>query len=439
MLDSLGPVVFVILLFSALILFPLQNSYESYDVSVTEDDHMPKIGFYTVGDPITVTLNFTNHSNETRILNIIEEFGPPNNLTGPYPTQKINYTTQINGNSNTTFSNTFQAADPQLFVLGVWVNAWDNYTFHGENHSNYSNEVYYYIHPSSDRDIRLLAESTKESADAVTQQGNFLILTAIATSILAAATFVLVIFARRSTKLMDQSIQVQKTAEDVKSAKQARHSHFNRIKNRCILPLLEGIRNVERLFYVDEMTRYDKQQLLRQEQEGGTDIAYLKLWVSITNNAYGIDQPFERLLYVDLKNHYPELKDKFDTVQKFLDDNYPVYYKKRIELIFKLFAALEKSNTGKEDQSKISVAVTVGLLTILDYDKMNWPNLFRVSSNDGTLELIKDIIKQKEISELGNLMKEITAKSLSMLSDLRDSLDKLVKFEGELKGDCGYL
>lgn len=209
--------VFVAFVISMLILLPLHNSFGIYDMEVKEDDHVPKIGFYTVGDPVTITLNVTNHSTDTRILQITEEFGPPNNLTGPYPAQKFsNYIYPMNGNSTMTIPNTFQAVEPGSFVLGVWVNAWENYTLRGNNHSNYSKEIYTYIHPSSDRDIRVLAESMRNSSviaqnnlNESKQQGNWLLVSAEATAALAIGTFVLAGLGIRQDRLVNRNIRNQ--------------------------------------------------------------------------------------------------------------------------------------------------------------------------------------------------------------------------------------
>jgi hypothetical protein len=55
------------------------------------------------------------------------------------------------------------------------------------------------------------------------------------------------------------------------------------------------------------------------------------------------------------------------------------------------------------------------------------------------LPVIKEIINKPEITELTNPLKEISQKSISLLSDLRNSLSQIIRHEGELKGKCKYL
>lgn len=154
-----------------LILLPLQNSYEINKVDVQEDDHMPKIGFYTVGDNVTVTLNFTNNSNQTRYLKIHESFGPYQNINGPYPAQQWpdDYS-EVNGNSSIVISHTFVAIVPELWSLYVTADGFDNYTHLGLADPDYTKSANYYIHPSSDRDMRILADSMYNSS--ITSENN---------------------------------------------------------------------------------------------------------------------------------------------------------------------------------------------------------------------------------------------------------------------------
>jgi hypothetical protein len=229
-------------------------------------------------------------------------------------------------------------------------------------------------------------------------------------------------------------------SEEIKSTKRARQIHFDKIKQNCLEPLVIGINNVENQFHIDESTRYNKQSVLDLKNDRElNEVLDVKLYVSITNHAYG-SYTLDTVLYNDLNNHYPELKKQIETVQKFLDDNYPSYNKKQTELVLRLFDKLEKPiNAQENEQNKISMAVTTALLCIFKDDKKYWPNLYNVASKNGTLPTIKEIINQSEITELGNPLKEISAKSRSLLSDLRNSVNQIIRYEGELQGKCNYL
>lgn len=202
---------------AVLILFPLQNSYEIGTIDVKENDHMPKIGFYTVGDNVTIALNFTNHSNETRYLKIVESFGPYSNPNGPYPAQHWqDISSTVNGNSTITISHTFVAIDPEVWELIVDADGFNSYNLTGVADPYYSNQYDTYVHPSSDRDIRVLAESMHNSSVAagnnlneVKQQGNYILLSAAATAALAVATVALAISGFRQTQLMNRNVRDQ--------------------------------------------------------------------------------------------------------------------------------------------------------------------------------------------------------------------------------------
>ena len=204
---------------SMLILLPLQNSYEINKVDVQEDDHMPKIGFYTVGDNVTVTLNFTNHSNHTIYLKVNESFGPYQNINGPYPAQQWpdDYS-EVNGNSSTVISHTFVAIDPELWSLYVIADGFDNYARLGLADPSYIKSTNYYIHPSSDRDIRTLADSMYNSSitsennlNEVKDQNSTLQQTLIISSIIGIMTVIALYLtwssSRKSTKQLESQVQ----------------------------------------------------------------------------------------------------------------------------------------------------------------------------------------------------------------------------------------
>lgn len=159
------------MLLSMLIISPLHVAHGTGMVNVSENDHIPKIGFYTVGDNVTVTLNFTNHSNERKYLKIIESFGPYSNPNGPFPAQHWqDISSTVDADSSTVVSHTFVAIDPEVWELIVDADGFKNYNHTGIADPSYSNQFNTYVHPSSDRDIRVLAQSMQNSS--ITAENN---------------------------------------------------------------------------------------------------------------------------------------------------------------------------------------------------------------------------------------------------------------------------
>ena len=231
-------------------------------------------------------------------------------------------------------------------------------------------------------------------------------------------------------------------SEKIKTTSQARQTHFDKIKKNCLELLVNGVDNIITHFRIDEFGLYGKQSLLSLKNDRElNETLDVRLWISITTQAYGNEMvSLDHMLYNDLDNHYPEIKTKIETVQKYLDENYPAYYEKFNDLVLKLFDVLEDSIKIQEnEQNKINMAVTVALFNIFDYDIKRWPNLYHVTSKNGTLSTIREIIHQSEISELGRQLKEVSEKSTLLLSDLRNSLSQIIRYEGELKGQCTYL
>lgn len=233
-------------------------------------------------------------------------------------------------------------------------------------------------------------------------------------------------------------------SEKIKKTSQARQIHFDKIKKNCLELLVNGVDNVTSHFRIDESTLYGKQSLLDlmndRELKETMDV---KLWVSIINSSssYGNEIIFlDNVLYNDLDNHYPEIKKQIGIVQKYIDESYPIYHEKFNVLVLKLFDELERSiSVQQNEQNKISMAVAVALNCIFHDDIKSWPSLYNVSSKNGTLPVIKEIINKPEITELTKPLKEISKKSLSLLSDLRNSLNQIIRYEGELKGKCEFL
>jgi hypothetical protein len=166
----------------------------------------------------------------------------------------------------------------------------------------------------------------------------------------------------------------------------------------------------------------------------------LKSWTNLANRStFGGSHPFEKLLYDDLSNHYPEIKQKIDSVQQYLDEKFPIYHQTRIDLVLKLFEILENTNGINQFTEMLEKNVTAALFYILDYDRTEWPSLYNIVSSTGMLDKIKKAVNQDDVGKLGNSLGDITKKSLSLLVDLSHSIDTILKYEGDLKGNCDYL
>ncbi len=231
-------------------------------------------------------------------------------------------------------------------------------------------------------------------------------------------------------------------AERNKKINERRNSHFNKIKDDCLKPVIGSIDNLLWDHFTISENPYNYEGILQHKEFLSKGITDIKLWYSLIGHASTGDHALNQLLYDDLQIHFSKLKESIDDAQKFLNEKCHDYEMKRIELVIKLFVMLgpKIKSMSEQNQAKIERAVSVALLCIFDYDKSFWPNYYIAASSDGTLKIVQEAIdNNEEIKNLGNEVKEIHDKSKSKLLQLRSELGKLIEYEGELKGKCSYI
>lgn len=201
---------------SMTILFPLQKSYEicttanpDFNPNPNLHEHIstPKIGFFTVGDDVPVTFTITNNFTQVKYLKVSEVFRPYQN-SDKSNVEPYDNNTVIDGGSTVSFHHSFTAMFPDLWILEVTAEGFDNSTFQGTVNPCYQNFTKFYVHPSSDQDIRILAHGMNSSATAaednlneVKLQRYFLIGTLAATAVLAVSTLWQTVTSRQLIKL----------------------------------------------------------------------------------------------------------------------------------------------------------------------------------------------------------------------------------------------
>lgn len=162
--------IFTTIVLSALLLFPLQQSYAVCTTSpnnlfpnphLREQINMPKIGFFTVGDDVPVNFTITNNYTETKYLRISEQFRPYQNADNSNVQPYDNDTVAISPDSTVSFNHSFTALYPDLWNLVVSAEGFDNSTREGIVNPCYQNFTKLYVHPSSDLYIKTFTSEHK--------------------------------------------------------------------------------------------------------------------------------------------------------------------------------------------------------------------------------------------------------------------------------------
>ena len=148
-----------------MVLLTLQprNVYATGPVNLEVVVKSPEIGFFTVGDDVPIVMNVTNYTNETRYFNVTAWLRP-DTITGTYQGDWYIEQEEIGPNSSKAFNTTFIARFPELWRIIIRANGFEDPTYVGNTLGN-GTDIKFYIHPSSDADIRRLAEATKLQAD----------------------------------------------------------------------------------------------------------------------------------------------------------------------------------------------------------------------------------------------------------------------------------
>lgn len=117
------------------------------------------IGFITVGDKVPVTVTVTNNTNETKYFVISAILRPDRLPPDGFDGDKLTSQEWIDAYTTMPFNFTFVARYPELWWLIIDANGYETTEQIGIVVGR-DNSTAYYIHPSSDRDTRLLAQST---------------------------------------------------------------------------------------------------------------------------------------------------------------------------------------------------------------------------------------------------------------------------------------
>lgn len=232
-------------------------------------------------------------------------------------------------------------------------------------------------------------------------------------------------------------------AERKKKLNERRNSHFNKIKNECLKPLIASITETLWNNFTLREANYNYQSSLQHKDYLNSGLTDIKLWYSLTRNVNRPDLTLNNLLCDDLQNHFPELKESIDEVQKFLDTHCREYEIKRNELVIKLFEILESKiryTDVQQQNNEIGMVVCTALFCVLDYDRSYWPNYYNITNSNGTLKIIRETIdNQEEIKSLGKVVKSIHDKARSKLPHLQIEMEKIIDYERDMKGKCNYI
>jgi hypothetical protein len=216
-----------------------------------------------------------------------------------------------------------------------------------------------------------------------------------------------------------------------------KEKHFTEIKDKCLKPLLEKLKQLKNHFNLGEggpeWNLYNISEELRQE------IQWWKLFSF--KNGFNVDQ----LLYEDLKNHYPNLYRDLESIETWIKTKYAEYLQAILNLLRIVEDDVEFKTLKQEFEPKGPIRLPYDpiddyrraiIFLALGVDKSRWPNIYR--SIKGKLD---------ETTRIGNkFYNSIEAEKVrSIIQDIATKIDKCINnineimLEVKLKGKCKYL
>lgn len=233
-------------------------------------------------------------------------------------------------------------------------------------------------------------------------------------------------------------------AEHFRAARISRKDHLDKIKENCLLPLTNSIAGLLVEYFDPSESFAAGASFTDADRDKAVPEQILTIVPPPITSTYSVSagenvpQLFDTLLFEDLVNHFPALKEDFDRVESVV-----------LKTDGKKFAALHwtigryiwfgvalKVDTHVLHQQDV---VRAALFLAAGTPSEVWPNLYITVSRNSVLDMIKEALKAPEVS--GSVQEYVALKERvkAELSSLLKLVQVTIETEKELKGNCPYL
>jgi hypothetical protein len=212
-----------------------------------------------------------------------------------------------------------------------------------------------------------------------------------------------------------------------------RDKHFQDIKHNCLEPILKQLSELREHYEFREskyLTQYDIENLLK------SDICWWE-YFSFKDRL----NKANALLYDDLLNHYRELSQKLDAVQKSFKTDYPKFLQANHNLSRLIEEDTEFQEFKKEYERPVISEESfypyrAVFFLSLKIDKSNWPNIYSYFKPklDKLVELGNNFYSTKEAERVRSMR-------IDMLNKIDLCIERIeeILLSSKLKGKCRYL
>jgi hypothetical protein len=204
-----------------------------------------------------------------------------------------------------------------------------------------------------------------------------------------------------------------------------RRKHFRDIKRKCLKPIRDELYKLRRYFEFGEggpeWTSSSIFQLLRSE---------IRWWEFFSFSSRG-----NPILYEDLKNHYGELYQDLQYIERWVRNEYTTYLGALHELLELIENDPEFREFAKEFDN-LDIPLKAVLFSSLGVDKSYWPNIY--SQVEHKLDELVNIqnkfyndVKSQKVREIAHHITTIIDRCISRIDE--------ILLEPELRGRCKYI
>lgn len=247
--------------------------------------------------------------------------------------------------------------------------------------------------------------------------------------------------------------------EHYKSKTEKREIHKNELTIHVLKPLIGKIEYFKRTeFQLSQNQSFDKvpKEIIQRYSKRTFDFVGIEpIYMPISEVGKNDTSWFDKDLFDDLKNHYPQLDKEISQTRSILVTHMPSYVEKFRKLINRLYEVIEpeldyldkQSNSisaGTNNRKYSSYArtlVTISLLKLFYYPVTQWQDLYEnFRSESKLMDIVDKTVEDDDLrKEVDNIVGEIQNKIVESLDNLRNHLNRNVTSGRKLSGNCHYL